>query len=340
MLRLRGRKTEVWILVVPPLTLDKACQLSLMMRLLSCPHTLMDLSTAFRCPRTGGCQPRPLNPQSSDSLSTPNSQTPGISPVPSEGSILQHLQQGDISQVIKSNMLWKCHQCDQTRTFCYKWPAGIKVFLNVVDQRRMEAVKSRNLSKQSRNLDLWRSSPLVPTALTSPLNVFWYLVSNNLMKWSESCSVVSKSLRHHGLHRPWNSPGQNTGVGSLSLLQGIFPSQGSNPGLPHCRQILYQLSHKGSPNLDLRGGTRIWTGDLLICNQMLYHWAILPTGIYLKRVSVATHLAVSSRINKESISKRLRGNRIFRKGTFNAWTCVRMEVSTAPSPTAPCGSGF
>ena len=46
---------------------------------------------------------------------------------------------------------------------------------------------------------------------------------------------------------PWNSPGQNTGVGSLFLLQGIFPTQGSNPGLLHCGQILYQLSHKGSP---------------------------------------------------------------------------------------------
>ena len=44
----------------------------------------------------------------------------------------------------------------------------------------------------------------------------------------------------------WNSPGQNTGVGSLSLLQGIFPTQGSNPGLPHRRRILYQLSHQGS----------------------------------------------------------------------------------------------
>ena len=43
----------------------------------------------------------------------------------------------------------------------------------------------------------------------------------------------------------WNSPGQNTGVGSLSFLQGIFPSQGSNPGLLHCRRILSQLSHKG-----------------------------------------------------------------------------------------------
>ena len=45
---------------------------------------------------------------------------------------------------------------------------------------------------------------------------------------------------------PWNSPGQNTGVGRLSLLQGIFPTQGSNPGLLHCRWILYQLSQKGS----------------------------------------------------------------------------------------------
>ena len=49
------------------------------------------------------------------------------------------------------------------------------------------------------------------------------------------------------IYSPWNSPGQNTGVGSLSLLQGIFPTQGSNPGLLHCRQILYQLNHKGSP---------------------------------------------------------------------------------------------
>ena len=46
---------------------------------------------------------------------------------------------------------------------------------------------------------------------------------------------------------PWNSPGQNTGEGSLSLLQGIFPTQVLNPGLPHCRWILYHPSHKGSP---------------------------------------------------------------------------------------------
>ena len=60
---------------------------------------------------------------------------------------------------------------------------------------------------------------------------------------------MSDSLRPHGLYSPWNFPGQSTGVGSLSLLQGIFPAQGWNPGLLHCKRmrILHQLSHQGSP---------------------------------------------------------------------------------------------
>ena len=58
---------------------------------------------------------------------------------------------------------------------------------------------------------------------------------------------MSNSLQPHGLYSPWNSPGRDTGVGSLSLLQGIFPIQESNRGLLYCRQILYQLSHHGSP---------------------------------------------------------------------------------------------
>ena len=69
------------------------------------------------------------------------------------------------------------------------------------------------------------------------------------VKWSESRSVLSDSLQTHGLHSTRNSPGQNTGVGSLSLLQAIFPTRGLNPGLPHCRQFLYQLSHQGSPRI-------------------------------------------------------------------------------------------
>ena len=67
-----------------------------------------------------------------------------------------------------------------------------------------------------------------------------------------SLSVMPNSLRSHGLQFTGssvhgNSPGKNTGVGCRALLQGIFPTQGSNPGLPHCRHVLYQLGHQGSP---------------------------------------------------------------------------------------------
>ena len=64
---------------------------------------------------------------------------------------------------------------------------------------------------------------------------------------SESYSVMSDSLQPHGLYSPWNFPGHNTGVGSLSLLQGFFLTQESNWGLVRCRQSLYQLSYQGSP---------------------------------------------------------------------------------------------
>ena len=63
---------------------------------------------------------------------------------------------------------------------------------------------------------------------------------------NESHSVASYSLWPHGLYSSWNSPGHNTGVSSHSLLQGIFPIQELNPGHPHCRWILYQLSNSGA----------------------------------------------------------------------------------------------
>ena len=71
--------------------------------------------------------------------------------------------------------------------------------------------------------------------------------SNNNHNWKVKVTQSCLTLWPCGLYSPWNSPSQNTGVGSLSLLQGIFPIQGLNPGALHCRQILYQLSHKGSP---------------------------------------------------------------------------------------------
>ena len=95
---------------------------------------------------------------------------------------------------------------------------------------------------QSRNITLPTNVHLVK-AMVFPVVVYGcvYVI--------ESPSFVSDSLRPHGLYRSWNSPGQNTGVGSLSLFQGIFPSQGLSPGLMHCRWILYQLSHRGSPRI-------------------------------------------------------------------------------------------
>ena len=105
---------------------------------------------------------------------------------------------------------------------------------------------------------------------------------NNLLQCrsgseNESHSVVSDSLQPHGLYRPSNSPGQNTGMGSLSLLQGIFPTQGWTPGLPHCRQILYQLSHKGSPcrKQYRRPGFNPWVGKI----PWKRKW--LPTLVFL-----------------------------------------------------------
>ena len=81
-------------------------------------------------------------------------------------------------------------------------------------------------------------------------------------KWKWKLLSHVHSLRPHGLHSPWNFPGPSTGVGSLCLLQGIFPTQGYNPGLLPCRQILYQLSHQVSqfwPFLKKIGIFLVWT---------------------------------------------------------------------------------
>ena len=101
---------------------------------------------------------------------------------------------------------------------------------------------------------------------------------------SEGHSVVSNSLRLHGLYSPWYSPGQNTGVGSLCLFQG------SNPDLPHCRWILYQLSHKGSPRVlewvaypfsSKSSWPRNWTGVSWIAGRFFTNWAIREEKMHI-----------------------------------------------------------
>ena len=80
-------------------------------------------------------------------------------------------------------------------------------------------------------------------------NFLFYVGVQFIMGFPCDSVVKCPTLWPHGLYSPWNSPGQNTGVDNLALLLGIFPTQGLNPGLPHCRQILYQLSYQGSPRM-------------------------------------------------------------------------------------------
>ena len=70
-----------------------------------------------------------------------------------------------------------------------------------------------------------------------------------LKSWKWKLLSLVRQLVNHGLYSPWNSPGQNTKVCSLSLLQGIFPTQGSSPGIPQWSRILLELSHQGSQRM-------------------------------------------------------------------------------------------
>ena len=115
------------------------------------------------------------------------------------------------------------------------------------------------------------------------LNVFTTGAWVQSLVESESHSVVSDSLWPHGLYSPWTSSSQNIGVGSLSLLQGISPTQELNPGVPHCRRILYQLSHQGSPRIlewvahpFSKGSSRPrnQTGDSCTAGTFFSNWAI------------------------------------------------------------------
>ena len=106
-------------------------------------------------------------------------------------------------------------------------------------------------------------------------------------------------MQPHGLYSPWNSPGQNTGVGSLSLLQEIFPTQESNQGLLHCRQILCQLSYRGSPShfpdnpikfsttiISFKDSWSMWTPmPEKLGSSSIFHWMMCATKhLFCKRL--------------------------------------------------------
>ena len=106
---------------------------------------------------------------------------------------------------------------------------------------------------------------------------------------SESHSVVSNSLRPHGLYSTWNSPGQNTGVGSLSLFQWIFPTQGSNPALPTLQADSLPAEPQGKPKNTGVGSLSLLQGSLptqelnqglLHCRWILYQLSYQGSTIY------------------------------------------------------------
>ena len=137
----------------------------------------------------------------------------------------------------------------------------------------------------------------------------------NLIKLKESlvaqscptlCKPMEWGLPLHGrlqptrLLRPWDFPGKSTGVGCHFLLQRIFLTQGSNPGLPHCRQTLYHLSHQGSPNLS----NCIWTQHLifvilllmsLVCLLLLF---LIPKLQLPQRKITSFHVVILSNPKK------------------------------------------
>ena len=147
----------------------------------------------------------------------------------------------------------------------------------------------KNMSSETRDVDFWCSlivgcmlglyvliCTCMPTHTTEVYHVSIWLISP--IRESVSCTDMSSSLWPHGLYPsrllcPWDSSGKNTGGYSHSLLLGIFPTQGSNPGLLHCRQIIYCQSHRGRPcpikhrlNLDWNlweaCSTRVWVGTM------------------------------------------------------------------------------
>ena len=147
-----------------------------------------------------------------------------------------------------------------------KWNTWWRGWILHVDTQLILDFKMWQLSQILQNLQIWqggfqtfwvrytflwgkikfRATDLNPHFQNKPQFSTW--------KWKWSRSVMSDSLRLHGLQpirllRPWDFPGKSAGVDCHFLPQGIFPTRESNPGLPHCRQTLYRLSHQGSPYL-------------------------------------------------------------------------------------------
>ena len=140
--------------------------------------------------------------------------------------------------------------------------------------------------------------------------------------------VVSDSLQHYRLQPPsllcpWNSPGKNTGVGCHILIQGIFPTQGLNRGLPHCRRTLYHLSHQGSPYaLDTFSSVQ-FSSVTQLCPTLCD-----PMDCSLPGSSV--HGILQARILEWVATSFSRGSSQFRNRTYMAYIAGRFFTTESP----------
>ena len=143
----------------------------------------------------------------------------------------------------------------------------------------------------------WENAPLVSSPSRHRVDTSWP------KEKCKSHSVVSDSLRPHGLYSPWNSPGQNTEVDSLSLLQAIFPTQGLNQGLPHCGQILTSWATRKALCLWGKGviqgkGKGIYNLDGNLLDIGTLQWEDLGTKLRLQKKLLSTGKIISLNTNR------------------------------------------
>ena len=155
----------------------------------------------------------------------------------------------------------------QAYFYLYIYDPGIRFFFkssfslwDKASEDRTMILQKRKFSKFPNTLIIFFHPPITREILNNPTRLRVYPLSQDpvFLLLSGKCmhnrSVVSNLLKPNDCSLPGSSthgdsPGKITGVGCHALLQGIFPTQGLNPGLSHCRQILYQLSHQGSPRI-------------------------------------------------------------------------------------------
>ena len=153
-----------------------------------------------------------------------------------------------------------------------------------------------------------------------------YPLYHRKSKWKWKSLSCVQLLGSHGLYSLWNSPGQNTGIGNLSLLQGIFPTQGLNSDLPHHRQILYQLSHKGSlqGKKKQENSRKTSTSASLTMLKPLTVWITTNHGKLLKRWEYQTTLPASWKICMQVRKQQLERDMEQWTGSKPVWSMLRL----------------